>query len=63
MFQFVRIRDKEAIISRIRIPKDKLKVVQSIISKSNISRDVKKVIKKLYDVCCCTCGCIPTLDD
>ena len=45
----------------IDIPKDKMEVLQSVVSNNKLSSYVKRaVLKKLCDGSCCICGGIPT---
>jgi hypothetical protein len=59
MAEQIRIRDNGK-INKIKIPSDKLEVIQKIL-KSNVSDSVKEnIIKQLSGGVCCICRSIPT---
>jgi hypothetical protein len=59
MAEQIRIRDNGK-LNKIKIPSDKLEVVQKIV-KSNVSDSVKEnIIKQLSGGVCCICRAIPT---
>ena len=64
MSNSLRIRPDNGTIREFNIPKDKLEVLQKVVSTPSTTDDIRKVmIKKLAGVSpCCVCGLIPSLE-
>ena len=62
--QQIRIRPDNGTIRELNIPKEKLEVLQKVVSSPQITEEVKKImIKKFAGVSpCCVCGLIPSLE-
>ena len=60
----LRIRPDKGIIRELNIPKEKLEVLQKVVSSPQITDEVKKImIKKFAEVSpCCVCSGIPSLE-
>ncbi|MFZ0404544.1 MAG: hypothetical protein WCE93_01070 [Nitrososphaeraceae archaeon] len=60
----LRIRPDNGTIRELNIPKEKLEVLQKVVSSPQTTDDVKKLmIKKFAEVSpCCVCGGIPSLE-
>ena len=59
----LRIRPDNGTIRELNIPKEKLEVLQKVVSSPQTTADIKKImIKKFAEVSpCCICGGIPSL--
>ena len=60
----LRIRPDNATVRELNIPKEKLEVLQKVVSSPQTTDDIKKLmIKKFAQVSpCCVCGGIPSLE-
>jgi hypothetical protein len=60
----LRIRPDNGTIRELNIPREKLEVLQKVVSSPQTTDDVKKImIKKFAKVSpCCVCGGIPSLE-
>ena len=64
MSSTLRIRPDNGTIRELNIPKEKLEVLQKIVSSHQTTEDVKKLMIKKYALVspCCICGGIPSLE-
>ena len=60
----LRIRPDNATVRELNIPKEKLEVLEKVVSSPQTTDDIKKLmIKKFAEVSpCCVCGGIPSLE-
>ena len=60
----LRIRPNNATIRELNIPKEKLEVLEKVVTSPQTTDDIKKMmIKKFAEVSpCCVCGGIPSLE-
>jgi hypothetical protein len=64
LFQVLRIRPDNGTIRELNIPKEKLEVLQKVVTSPQTTDEIKKLmIKKFAEVSpCCICGGIPSLE-
>ena len=64
MSSTLRIRPDNGTIRELNIPKEKLEVLQKVVSSHHTTEAVKKIMIKKYALVspCCVCGGIPSLE-